>query len=52
MIAMLLSVISAVNSFSFKGIKSEDILPSMEGPEALVQKLAIIDGELDRRYGM
>lgn len=49
MISLLLNVKSAVESFSFKRIKSEDILQSTESSEDLAKKLAIIDREISKR---
>jgi len=49
MITQLLNVISATKSFSFKRIKSDEILETIESADELENKLAIIDEELAKR---
>ena len=49
MVKKLLDVIGAVESFSFRTLKSEDIVPSLGSAEELKEKLSLIDEELSKR---
>ena len=49
MVMKLLDVIGAVESFSFRTLKVEDIIPSLGSAEELEKKLSLIDEELSKR---